>query len=69
MNCLYCGSPLRENGSELNTSYEMLFEDAGKTVASEPGDIAQTGWKYTLELHDGYLTLKSRYPDKFFYLQ
>lgn len=49
----------------MDTDYEMEFDDAAKTIASEIGDReAVVGWEYTLVLGDGTITVQSRYPDQ-----
>lgn len=54
---------------ELNTyEYYMEFDDPEKKTASEIGGPADHGgWEYTFCLEDGYITVKSRYPDLIFY--
>ena len=58
-----------EQGGMLHTEYFMPFENEQQTVAAEDVDVANTGWRYSLILGDGFITLKSRYPDELFYLQ
>ena len=58
-----------EQGEMLHTEYFMLFEDERQTVASEDVNTALTGWRYSLALREGVITLKSRYPDEPFYRQ
>ena len=56
-----------EDGSFMHTDYQMEFDNAEKTVASEIGGAENYGWEYTLILNDGFITVESRYPDQIFY--
>lgn len=59
---------LSEQGNMMNVDYEMEFDDPEKTIASEIGGKEDHGgWEYTFIVDDGYITVKSRYPDQLFY--
>ena len=59
---------LSEQGNMMNVDYEMEFDNSEKTIASEIGSKEDHGgWKYTFVLKDGYIIVKSRYPDQIFY--
>ena len=47
--------------------YELEFDNAEKTVASEIREPGQLLWEYTFTLGDGYITVESRYPDRIYY--
>ncbi len=56
-------------GSPFETAYNFAFENDEMTVAGEDKSVEQlAGWRYQLILdeYDNVITLKSRYPDKFF---
>ena len=57
-----------ENGEMGSYDYEMEFDNADNTVASEiGGPMDHGGWEYTFVLGDGYITVESRYPDQVFH--
>ena len=57
-----------ESGSWMDIDYEMEFDNADGTIASEIGGAQDHGgWEYTFILNDGFITVKSRYPDQIFY--
>lgn len=57
-----------EAGNYMNEDYEMEFDTPDKTIASEIGGKEDHGgWEYYFILDDGFITVKSRYPDKAFY--
>ena len=58
---------LSESGSKISIVYPLEFDDSSKTVASEFENSHDYGWEYTFILDDGYITVKSRYPDQLFY--
>ena len=58
---------LSESGSKMSIVYPLEFDDSSKTVASEFEGSHDYGWEYTFILGDGYITVKSRYPDQLFY--
>ena len=59
---------LSEQGNMMNVDYEMEFDNPEKTIASEIGGKEDHGgWEYMFILDDGYITVKSRYPDQLFY--
>ena len=57
-----------ETGELRSYDYEMEFDDADQTIASEiGGPMDHGGWEYTFVLGDGIITVESRYPDQIFY--
>lgn len=54
-----------EQGSWIDSTYNMVFTDSDHLTASESDDSAS--WKYTLTLYGDYLLVQSRYPDMKFY--
>ena len=56
-----------EIGNPMDVAYEMEFDNAEKTIASEiGGPDDHGGWEYTFVLGDGTITVQSRYPDQVF---
>ena len=64
-------SSLDEAGVTMHhTDYMLNFTDATKTaVAEDESLIASRGYRLVFTLHDGVITLSSRYPDQDFYKQ
>ena len=59
---------LTQQGEKIGVDYQMEFDNADKTVASEIGGAEDHGgWEYTFTLGDGFITVSSRYPDQIYY--
>lgn len=57
-----------EQGNMMSVDYKMEFDNSKKSIVSEIGDATDHGgWEYSFVLGDGYITVKSRYPDQIFY--
>ena len=64
-------SSLDEAGTTMHhTDYMLGYTDETKTVIAEDPSVVQTrGYRLIFTLHDGVITLSSRYPDQDFYKQ
>lgn len=59
---------LSEQGNMMHVDYKMEFDNNKKTVASEIGDPkGHGGWEYTFILEGNCITVKSRYPDQYYF--